>query len=316
MTFLDRRDAGRQLAEQLTVLGREDPIVIALPPGGVPVAFEIAGRLRAPLDVLAVGEVPAPGNSQRTAGTITEDGAVALSTSTEPLASMTDDLFDAAFARELRTLRSRAGRYRGGRQSVGVRGRTVIVVDDGAHTEVEKLAAVRNLRARGAVRIVVATPVGADDLAATIGQGTDMIVCRARIRAAAAVSTCYQSFAPVSDAQVLALLDLAASAHAPTPGQMPPPERAARPERPTARQLRLEIDEAILAAELLRPRGAQGLVICADGDGLSRASLRNRELTAALNQARFATLLADLCTEEEQRPHAVEPDLASLAHRL
>jgi len=98
--------------------------------------------------------------------------------------------------------------------------------------------------------------------------------------------------------------------------QAPPPEHAARLEQPFERPLRVEIDEVVLAAELLRPQRPQGLVICADGDGLSRISLRNRKLTAVLSQVRFATLLADLRTEEEQRRHAVEPDFASLASRL
>jgi len=148
MVFLDRRDAVRQLAEQLIALKGEDPVVIALPPGGVPVAFEVAQRLGAPLDGLPVGSAPAPGNSQLAAGATTEDGVVALDAPTEPVVSMTDDLFDAAFARERRMLRLRAAGYRSGRPSIDVRGRTVIVVDDGARTEVERLAAVRTLRAR------------------------------------------------------------------------------------------------------------------------------------------------------------------------
>jgi len=132
MVFLDRRDAVRQLAEQLIALKGEDPVVIALPPGGVPVAFEVAQRLGAPLDGLPVGSAPAPGNSQLAAGATTEDGVVALDAPTEPVVSMTDDLFDAAFARERRMLRLRAAGYRSGRPSIDVRGRTVIVVDDGS----------------------------------------------------------------------------------------------------------------------------------------------------------------------------------------
>jgi putative phosphoribosyl transferase len=316
MAFLDRRDAGRRLAEQLTALACEHPVVIALAPGGVPVGFEVAQRLRAPLDLLAVSKLGAPGRSEFEVGAIAEDGAVALDPHARRV-GMTEDVFDATFARELPELRRTAARYRGGRRPVDVRRRTTIVVDDGVDTGWAELAAVRTLRARGAARIVVAAPVGANEWLATLGREADEVVCRTRTREHLQARRFYEDFSPVSDAEVQALLEVAAAARTPTPGQMPPPEHIAPVDRPIAHQLQLDIGGVTLAGELARPKATRGLVIVADGDGLSRLSLRNRNITEPLHQAVFATLVIDLLSAEEQRRRRqAELEVPMLARRL
>jgi predicted phosphoribosyltransferase len=147
MEFLDRRDAGRRLAPRLTWLAGECPIVIALLRGGVPVAFEVARALGAPLDVLAVRKLGAPGNPEFGVGAIAEDGIAVLDTDTARRVGMTDEVWRATVEREVRELRGGSRSSRDGRVPLDVRGRTVIVVDDGLATGLTDLAAVR---ARGA----------------------------------------------------------------------------------------------------------------------------------------------------------------------
>ena len=313
MVFLDRRDAGRQLAEQLTPLADERPVVIALPRGGVPVAFEVAERLRAPLDVLAVRKLGAPGNPEFGVGAIVEDGTAVLNAYTARHVGMSEDVLDAAVRREIRELRRRVERYRDGRQPLDVRGRTVIIVDDGLATGLTDLAAVRAMRARGAGRIVVAVPVGARESVALVGKEADQVVCHTIPRELLGVGRFYDDFSPVPDAEVVALLEVAARANAPTPGQMPPPRRITPRARPAEHELLLDIGDVVVAGDLALPEKPRGLVIFAHGSGSSRLSPRNREVAATLNDAGLATLLFDLLTEEEGRRREPVFDIPLLA---
>jgi predicted phosphoribosyltransferase len=217
MTFLDRRDAGRQLAAQVMALADERPVVIALPRGGVPVAFELAQRLAAPLDVLAVRKLGAPANPEFGVGAITEDGTSVLDSDVARRVGMTGEVLAATVEREARELRRRVEVYRDGRAPVDVRGRTVIVVDDGLATGLTDLAAVRALRARGAGRIVVAVPVGARESVDLVGAEADEIICHTVPRQLVGVGRWYRDFSPVSDREVLALL--AAAGTSPADGE-------------------------------------------------------------------------------------------------
>ena len=130
--FADRHDAGRRLAAELQPFTGEPPIVVALPRGGVPVAYEIARALGAPLDILAVRKLGAPGNPEFGVGAIAEDGTAVLDADAARYVGMTRELLDATVAREVDELVRRVEAYRDGRPALDVRGRTVIVVDDGA----------------------------------------------------------------------------------------------------------------------------------------------------------------------------------------
>ena len=317
MVFLDRRDAGRQLAAQVAPLARERPVVIALPRGGVPVAFEVAHALRAPLDVLAVRKLGAPGNPEFGVGAIAEDGTAVLNSDTARRVGMTQELLDATLEREIRELRRRVERYRDGRRQVDVRGRTVIVVDDGLATGLTDLVAVRALRARGAARIVVAVPVGARESVAMVAEEADEVVCHTVPRELLGVGRFYQDFSPVSDAEVVELLGAAARDRLPTPGQMPPPEPA-HPRAPqlAERELLLDIGGVVLSGDLVVPPHPRGLVIFAHGSGSSRLSPRNREVAATLNDAGLATLLFDLLTDDEGRRRELVFDIPLLGRRL
>jgi putative phosphoribosyl transferase len=315
MEFADRRTAGRLLATQLHPLTDEHPIVVALPRGGVPVAVEVARALAAPLDVLAVRKLGAPGNLELGVGAIAEDGSAVLDVDTARLAGMSQELLEATFAREVRELHRRVARYRDDRAPIDVRGRTVIVVDDGLATGLTELAAIRALRAGGAGRIVVAVPVGAGDAVALVAEEADEVVCLDIPHDFLGVGRWYRDFSAVSDDEVAALLGAAGPRTAP----LDQVRASTGPEEAgleATRELRLDLDGVTLTGDLTLPAHSRGLVIFAHGSGSSRLSPRNRGVARTLNDARFATLIVDLLTEGEEHRRDLVFDIPLLASRL
>ena len=207
MQFADRRDAGRRLAAELLPLANERPVVMALPRGGVPVGVEVAKALDAPLDILAVRKLGAPGNRELGVGAVAEGGSAVLDSSSAEQLGLTRSVLDATLARETQELRRRVARYRGDRPPISVRGRTVIIVDDGLATGLSDLAAIRALRKRDARRIVVAVPVGSRESVAMLSEEADQVLCLMIPERLYGVGLWYEDFAPVSDEEVLALLD-------------------------------------------------------------------------------------------------------------
>ena len=230
--FIDRRDAGRQLASRLIGLAEERPLVIALPRGGVPVAFEVARRLGAPLDVLVVRKLGAPRNPELGVGAIAEHGSAVFDATTARRVGMTQEALDETVEREMLELRRRVEHYRAGRTPPILRGRTVIVVDDGLATGLTDLAAVRALRAQGAGRIVVGVPVGAREAVALIAAEADQVVCHTIPDELLGVGRWYRDFSPVSDQEVLDLLRTAATESA--AGQPLPDRSVERASSPPA----------------------------------------------------------------------------------
>jgi len=302
MVFDDRRDAGRQLAAQLLPLASEHPIVVALPRGGVPVAVEVARALDAPLDVLSVRKLGAPQNPEFGVGAVAEDGTAVLNAPMARRAGITQEQFDRILDREGRELLRRMERFRDGWAPLDVRGRTVVVVDDGLATGLTDLAAVRALRRRDAGRIVVAAPVGSREAVAMLGAEADEIVCHTIPHDLRGVALWYRDFAPVSDEEVLALL---AGAGARVP-----------PSTESSGELVFDVGVAQLIGDLAVPAGARGLVIFAHGSGSSRRSSRNRSVARALNDAALATLLFDLLSERESARRELVFDIPLLAERL
>jgi putative phosphoribosyl transferase len=204
--FADRRDAGQRLAERLMPLAAEDPVIVALPRGGVPVAREIAMALGAPLEILAVRKLGAPHNPEYGIGAVAEDGTRVIDAEAVAVLGLDQGVVDSLIARETEELRRRVAAYRGDRQPLDLKGRTVIVVDDGVATGVTDTAALRAVRRRRPGRTVLAVPVCAPDSAARLRDEADEMVCLTMPPLLYGVGQWYRDFSQVSDDEVVAVL--------------------------------------------------------------------------------------------------------------
>src|SRR5262249_41330555 len=176
MLFRDRADAGRRLAEELKAFaGRPDVLVLALPRGGVPVAYEVARALHAPLDVFLVRKLGVPGREELAMGAIASGGVRVLNQDVIRALDIADEVIDEVTAAEQRELVRRERAYRGGRPTPDVRGRTVVLVDDGLATGSTMRAAVAALRRLGPASVVVAVPVGAPETCTELGNEADEV---------------------------------------------------------------------------------------------------------------------------------------------
>ncbi len=172
--FANREEAGRQLAEKVDkYAGRDDVIVLGLPRGGVPVAYEVAKRLRAPLDVFIVRKLGVPGFEELAAGAIASGGVRVLNEDVMRSIPYAHEAIEAVTAKETTELERREQIYREGRPPPGLGGRIVILVDDGLATGATMRAAVKALRQRGAAKIVVAVPVGPPDTCRELAEEAD-----------------------------------------------------------------------------------------------------------------------------------------------
>jgi putative phosphoribosyl transferase len=204
--FLDRRDAGRRLAERLAPLADENPVVVALPRGGVPVGREVATALGAPLEILAVRKLGAPHNAEYGIGAVAEDGTRVIDAEAVAVLGLSGGVLDSLIARETEELRRRVAVYRGDRPPLDLEGRTVIVVDDGVATGVTDTAALRALRRRRPRRVVLAVPVCPPDSAARLRDEADEVVCLTMPPLLYGVGQWYGDFSQVSDDEVVAAL--------------------------------------------------------------------------------------------------------------
>ena len=210
--FMNRTEAGRELAAMLDAFkGRRDVVVLALPRGGVPVAFEVAEELGAPLDVVTVRKLGAPVNEEYAIGAIAPGGVVAIDEDAVDALRVSDLALQALIVRERRELARRERLYRGDRPMPEVARRTVIVIDDGLATGSTMRAAVAALRALGPARIIVAAPVGAPQACAAIRRVADGCVCCLTPDPLYGVGYWYEDFSQTSDAEVLDLLRRAAT---------------------------------------------------------------------------------------------------------
>jgi len=210
--FLDRADAGRVLARKLPDLeGREDVVVLALPRGGVPVAFEVARELRAPLDVFLVRKLGFPGHEEFALGAIASGGVRVLNPSAFRMAQFTEDELNELAEKEQRELERREEAYRGDRPRPDLPGKTVVLIDDGLATGSTMRAGVMALRKLEPAKIVVAVPVGSSDAVELLSREADEVVCAAVPEPFYSVGQWYRQFEQTSDEEVQQLLEEAAS---------------------------------------------------------------------------------------------------------
>jgi len=205
--FRNRTDAGRQLAEKLVAYAdRGDVLVLALPRGGVPVAFEVAQALGAPLDVFVVRKLGVPGYEELAMGAVATGGVRVLNDEIVRGLGISDHQIDAVVARELHELARRERLYRGDRPPPDVAGRTVILVDDGLATGATMRAAVAALRQRQPARIVIAVPTASPDTSEALKAEADDVVCAVTPEPFLAVGDWYEDFTQTTDDEVRELL--------------------------------------------------------------------------------------------------------------
>lgn len=206
--FRDRTEAGQQLAAALAKYKADDCIIYALPRGGVPVAYEVAKSLGAPLDIILVRKLAAPFEPELALGAIVDGPEPEIVLNDEIVAHLhpTEELLRQAAERELKEIRRRRQIYLCGHEPLSAKGRNIIVVDDGLATGATARAALRALRRQGPKRIVLAVPVGPPDVVEDIRAEVDDLVCLSLPADFNAVGAHYRDFPQVSDAEVVALL--------------------------------------------------------------------------------------------------------------
>jgi putative phosphoribosyl transferase len=207
--FEDRRDAGLALGARLAQLQLQSPIVFGLARGGIPVAYEVARALAAPLEVLVVRKIGAPANPELAVGALSEDGVPVFNEEIITDLGMGADELDQATALARSELEARLRRYRGARPRRPVTGSTAIVVDDGLATGASARAALRCIRANRPSGLILATPVGAPRSAASLEDEADQVICLIEPREMGAVGHWYRNFAPTPDDEVATLLTAA-----------------------------------------------------------------------------------------------------------
>ncbi|WP_433560325.1 alpha/beta family hydrolase [Nocardia sp. CA-151230] len=310
MFFEDRAEAGRRLAERLVTLRGKDVVVLGLPRGGIPVAYEVARSLDAPLDVIVVRKLGVPHQPELAFGAIGEDGIRVINDAVVKRADLTDTEMALVEQRERWELDHRAARFRAGRSHIPLTDRIAVIVDDGFATGATACAACQVARAQGASQVVLAVPVASRHALQTLAREADEVICIEQPTFFYAVGRWYHHFGQTTDDEVVELLDHAA-ARAALPQRDPAADPPLRDEEVRVRAGKIE-----LAGLLTVPEHPIGVVVFAHGSGSSRHSPRNRYVAELLQQAGLATLLFDLLTTAEEINRANVFDIDLLARRL
>jgi putative phosphoribosyl transferase len=206
--YADRAEAGRLLADKLADMQLSDPLVLALPRGGVPVGAEIARRLNAPLDIVFVRKLGAPDQPELAVGAVADgsDPEIVLNTELVAMLGLDEDYIAEAAKRELAVIERRRSEWAELRPAVDPAGRTLIVVDDGVATGMTMQVALRQLARRKPARLIAASPVASPEAVAMLRREADDVLCLSSPRRFGSVGSFYRSFLQVTDAEVAALL--------------------------------------------------------------------------------------------------------------
>jgi putative phosphoribosyl transferase len=314
MTFRNREEAGRELALHLRAQKIRNPIVVALPRGGVPIAAEVALELQAPLDILIVKKLGAPDNPEYGIGAITEGNLYILHDAAMSELGMDPHDLLPILDRAQKEVKRRVSLFEKYRPHLSVKNRNVILVDDGLATGVTATVAVEYYRQQGASKIILATPVCARDSAHQLRTLADQVICLQEPDLFYAVGNWYQDFSQISDDQVIEILS-----------QFSPDSQATKKEmEPVDESLSLGIVREVtirdcgveLQGSLSIPPACSGIVLFAHGSGSSRFSPRNQQIAQALNDAQIGTLLFDLLSTSESRSSQNVFNIPLLSDRL
>jgi putative phosphoribosyl transferase len=305
VVYRDRADAGRRLAEHLRSFAGQDVVVVGLPRGGVPVAFEVARALGAPLDVIVVRKLGVPRQPELAMGAIGEDGVRVVNEGVRRLSGVAPEQLAEVEQGERVELERRCRRLRGGSPAVELAGRVVLVIDDGVATGSTARAACQVARARGAARVVFAAPVGPARITAA-DLDADEVICAAQPAAYHSVGQAYLDFRATSDDDVARLLALAAA------------EAGQAADDPPAldSEVVVPVGPVRLPGHLSLPEKTSGVVVFAHGSGSSRHSPRNRFVAGSLQARGIGTMLVDLLTPAEEADRRNVFDIDLLTQRL
>ena len=311
MLFADRADAGRQLARRLAGLSAENLVVLGLPRGGVPVAYEIAVALGAPLDVIVVRKLGVPYQPELAMGAIGEGNVRVLNHEVLRASGVPAADVAAVEARERDELARRSARFRGRVERVPLDGCTALIVDDGIATGSTVRAACQVARAHGAARVVVAAPVAPRGAIAALRDVADDVFVLACPASFYGIGQFYADFAQSSDEEVVRLLQRARARETTSTA-----DRSVDVPPPVDRDVVVEAGPVRLAGRLSLPATSHSVVAFAHGSGSSRHSTRNRLVADVLNRSGLGTLLFDLLTPGEEHDRRNVFDIELLAARL
>lgn len=206
MIFHDRISAGRKLAQRLSYLKNKEVVVLGLPRGGVPVAFEVAHEINAPLDVIVVRKLGVPFQPELAMGAVGEGGVVIKNDQVIQMANISTEQFAQVQARENEEVANRATKFREGRSPISLKARIALIVDDGIATGATAQAACDVARALGAEKVILAVPVGSKEAVAALSSKADEVICLEIPDNFFAVGEWYEDFSPVSDEEVVEFL--------------------------------------------------------------------------------------------------------------
>ncbi|PWI20256.1 phosphoribosyl transferase [Streptomyces sp. Act143] len=311
MLFDDRRQAGRQLAWHLEFLRGHNVVVLGLARNGVPVAYEVAQELGAPLSVLVVRTMRVPWQPEWKFGAVGENGVRVLDDAVVREAGLSPAEQRVVERRARAELAWWVRHYSAGRQALPLAGRRALIVDDGLATGLTAETACRVARGQGAAEIVLAVPVGPAAVVTDLHDVADDVICLQTLLHMDSVGAWYHHFGQTSDAEVADLLVRAAH-----PMPAVPLVAAAPSPRLWRRQVQLPAAGVRLAARLTLPDEAPAVVAFAHGSGSGRHGRHNRYLADALNRSGLGTLLLDLLTEDEEHDRGNVFDVLLLARRL
>lgn len=313
MVFKNRRDAGRKLATRLgAYANRKDVIVLGIPRGGVPVAFEIAEALNVPLDIFLSRKLGVPGQEELAFGAIAADDGRFLDEEIIRAVGISEAEIERITGEVTETLKERATLFRGDRAPLDIAGRTVILVDDGIATGASVYAAINALRQMNPSKLVLAVPVAPRSTSAWLRTVVDEFLCFYQPEPFYAVGQFFEQFSQVTDEEVTDLLRRA--------NQLRAPSAVDSAGEPREQEVSIEADNVSLQGTLNIPKDANSIVLFAHGSGSSRHSPRNRYVAEVLQSQGIATLLFDLLTPQEelvdQSDHELRFNIALLAKRL
>ena len=297
--FENRSQAGQLLAAKISELKLQNPLVIALPRGGVPVAYEIASLLQCPLDVMMTKKIGAPGNAEYAIGAVGEDGTSAYNKEAIAALKIEKSVLRKLSEQKALEIREQIKKFRGNRRPETIAGKDVIVVDDGLATGATMIVALRILRKNHPGRLIVALPVAPAESLEKLREEADEVICLMSPKNFLAVGLWYDEFDQVPDEEVIRLLEETRTASVIQEMEVP-----------------IEDDKVSLTGDLNLVANGKGLIIFAHGSGSSRKSPRNQLVASELNKMGLSTLLFDLLSEEESQNRANVFNIPLLARRL